>query len=307
MVSHRCNARVGLLGNPSDGYFGKTLAFTLRDLYAEVCLEPSDTLQILPHPVHDGLQAPSLACLVTSLHQYGFGGGVRLLQAICCRFLTHCNEAGIKLPEKGPFSLKYDTNIPRASGLAGSSAIVCAAFNCLLDYFEVRERISIQDRPGIILAAEEDLNIVAGLQDRVAQVYGGLVYMDFGEQHMKQSGRGRYTPLDAALLPQLLVVVANSPSDSGKVHSDVRERWKRGDPAVHQGMAAIAALAEEGRRELERRDLEALGRSMDANFELRRQIFGDKVIGKANLKMVEVARHHGGSAKLCGSGGAVVV
>lgn len=36
MVSHRCNARVGLLGNPSDGYFGKTIAFTLRDLYAEV-------------------------------------------------------------------------------------------------------------------------------------------------------------------------------------------------------------------------------------------------------------------------------
>lgn len=35
-MSRRCNARVGLLGNPSDGYFGKTLSFTLGSFYAEV-------------------------------------------------------------------------------------------------------------------------------------------------------------------------------------------------------------------------------------------------------------------------------
>ena len=58
----------------------------------------------------------------------------------------------------------------------------------------------------------------------------------------------RYMPLDPALLPSLLVVVANAPSDSGRVHSDVRDRWKQGDPAVHQGMAAIAKLAVEGRQ-----------------------------------------------------------
>jgi len=32
-------------------------------------------------------------------------------------------------------------------------------------------------RPNLILNAEKELGIVAGLQDRVAQVYGGLVYM----------------------------------------------------------------------------------------------------------------------------------
>lgn len=37
--------------------------------------------------------------------------------------------------------------------------------------------MKIEDRPRVILSAEEELGITAGLQDRVAQVYGGLVYM----------------------------------------------------------------------------------------------------------------------------------
>jgi len=37
--------------------------------------------------------------------------------------------------------------------------------------------VKVEIRPNLILAAEKELGIVAGLQDRVAQVYGGLVYM----------------------------------------------------------------------------------------------------------------------------------
>lgn len=37
--------------------------------------------------------------------------------------------------------------------------------------------MKVEDRPRVILTAEEELGITAGLQDRVAQVYGGLVYM----------------------------------------------------------------------------------------------------------------------------------
>lgn len=62
-------------------------------------------------------------------------------------------------------------------GLSGSSAIVCAALNCLVDFYKVRHLIKVEVRPGLVLSAEKQLGIVAGLQDRVAQVYGGLVYM----------------------------------------------------------------------------------------------------------------------------------
>lgn len=63
------------------------------------------------------------------------------------------------------------------TGLSGSSAIVCAALSCLLDFYMVRHLVKVEVRPNLVLNAEKELGIVAGLQDRVAQVYGGLVYM----------------------------------------------------------------------------------------------------------------------------------
>ncbi|RRT63480.1 hypothetical protein B296_00021876, partial [Ensete ventricosum] len=57
------------------------------------------------------------------------------------------------------------------TGLSGSSAIVCAALNCLLDFFTVRHLVKVDIRPELILSAEKELGIVAGLQDRVAQVH----------------------------------------------------------------------------------------------------------------------------------------
>lgn len=141
---------------------------------------------------------------VNRLQNEGYYGGVRLLMAICKVFHGYCKDNNISLHERS-FTLSYDTNIPRQvdansslldvhpspfmdipllsrnhfiqAGLSGSSAIVCAALNCLLDFYEVRHLVKVEVRPNLVLNAEKELGIVAGLQDRVAQVYGGLVYM----------------------------------------------------------------------------------------------------------------------------------
>ncbi|KAF6166477.1 hypothetical protein GIB67_038214 [Kingdonia uniflora] len=115
---------------------------------------------------------------VNRLENEGYYGGVRLIMAICKVFYKYCNDKKIEL-NAGNFSLSYETNIPRQTGLSGSSAIVSAALSCLLDFYEVRHLIEVEVRPNLILNAEKELGIVAGLQDRVAQVYGGLVYMPF--------------------------------------------------------------------------------------------------------------------------------
>jgi len=44
---------------------------------------------------------------------------------------------------------------------------------------------------------------------------------------------------------------------------------------------------------------------MDENLNTRRRIYGDLVLGEANLEMVQIARDHGSPAKFAGSGGAV--
>jgi glucuronokinase len=46
MIETYAYARAGILGNPSDGYFGKTLAMLLRNFRARVLLYPSARLEI---------------------------------------------------------------------------------------------------------------------------------------------------------------------------------------------------------------------------------------------------------------------
>uniref|UniRef100_A0A803MLM5 GHMP kinase N-terminal domain-containing protein n=1 Tax=Chenopodium quinoa TaxID=63459 RepID=A0A803MLM5_CHEQI len=216
IISHKAYARIGLLGNPSDVYYGKTISISISNFWASVSLEPSDHLVVKPHHFHDLVQFQSLHHMVDRLENEGFYGGVRLLMAICKIFYKYCKKHYIDLHERN-FTLSYDTNIPRQTGLSGSSAIVCAALNCMLDFYQVRHLVKVEERPNLILDAEKELGIVAGLQDRVAQVYGGLVFMDFSKNHMDKLGHGIYTPMDISLLPPLYLIYAENPSDSGKV------------------------------------------------------------------------------------------
>ncbi|CAN1272966.1 Glucuronokinase 1 [Linum perenne] len=300
-IEHRSYARVGLLGNPSDVYFGRTISFSLSNFWATVVLRPSDDLVITPHPKHDLVNFSSLDHL-----SEGYYGGVRLLMAICKVFYNYCREKKIQLHHR-KFALSYDTNIPRQAGLSGSSAIVSAALNCLLDFYKVRDMIKIEIRPNLVLSAEKELGIVAGLQDRVAQIYGGLVYMEFSQEHMDKLGHGIYTPLDINLLPPLHLVYAENPSDSGKVHSSVRQRWLDGDKFIITTMEEVANIALQGKSVILEKNYSKLAELMNRNFDLRRSMFGDEVIGALNIKMVETARKVGAASKFTGSGGAVIV
>ncbi|KAL4568301.1 hypothetical protein LXL04_023910 [Taraxacum kok-saghyz] len=305
IIEHKAYARIGLLGNPSDVYHGRTISLNISNFWASVRLEPSSDLKIVPHPTHDLVKFTSLSHLVNRLENEGYYGGVRLLMATCKVFTKYCKEQGINLHNNN-FSLSYETNIPRQTGLSGSSAIVCAAFSCLVDFYKVRDKIDVEIRPQLILNAEKELGIVAGLQDRVAQVYGGLVYMDFEKSKMDECGHGIYTQLDTSLLPPLHLIYAENPSDSGKVHSTVRQRWLDGDKFIILSMEKVANLALEGKTALLEKDYAKLATLMNQNFDLRRRMFGDAALGGVNIEMVEVGRRVGAATKFTGSGGAVV-
>lgn len=66
-IEHKAYARVGLLGNPSDVYYGKAVSFSLANFWASVKLEPSDDLVINPHPIHDLVLFRSMDHLVHAL------------------------------------------------------------------------------------------------------------------------------------------------------------------------------------------------------------------------------------------------
>jgi glucuronokinase len=307
-IKSRVYARIGLLGNPSDGYNGVCIAISLANYWAEVTLLPASTINFHSDPI----SFPSLNAFAKHIQDNGYYGGTRLLMSITKTLWSYCWNKDIHLPQ-GPnngFSLSYATNIPRQAGLSGSSAIACAALTCLIQHYHLQDRVPPSDRPGLVLESERDLGITAGWMDRVIQVYGGVVYMDFRELSLK--GRGKFHSIDPPSLPPLYLMYPQKDQgtgkNSGQVHADVRRKWEEGNHGVRMMMRAVADLAVRGREAIENRDVGQLATLMNHNFRIRRQIFGDEVLGERNIDMVEVAQSVGGGvgAKFTGSGGAVV-
>jgi len=158
----------------------------------------------------------------------------------------------------------------------------------------------------LVLDAEQQLGIAAGLQDRVTQVFGGLVFMDFSDTI---NSSPPYISLEPSLLPTLhLIYGGNRPSgkNSGTVHSTFAKRWNVGDPQLEVWMNELKELPLKGIDALWHGKKEYLASLMKTNFQLRRQLFGDDMVGEANFRMVGVASSVGAAAKLTGSGGAIV-
>lgn len=301
LITTQAHPRAGLVGNPSDGYFGKTISFIVRNFRAQVTLWESPELEILPN-TRDLSQFAGIEQLAQDVRCHGYYGGIRLLKATVKRFYDYCERLQIKLPPRN-FTLRYDTNIPTQVGLAGSSAIITACLRALMRFYEVEIPRHLQ--PGLILSVEtQELGIPAGLQDRVIQVYEGVVFMDFNRELMEKQGHGHYEELDPALLPPLYVAYRRDLAEGTEVfHNDIRSRFNRGDTDVVNAMKYWADLAEQVRGLLAQRDWAPIPDLLNRNFDKRREIYR---ISDGNIRMVETARSVGASAKFTGSGGAIV-
>ena len=301
LIRTHAYARAGLLGNPSDGYFGKTIALPVRNFRAAVVLYEWPELEIVLAP-QDRCSFNSIDDLCNDVRLHGYFGGLPLVKATVRKFWEYCRKHSIALHGRN-FSLRYESNIPRQVGMAGSSAIIAATLRALMRFYGVEIPRELQ--PNIVLSVErEELGIAGGLQDRVCQVYETLVYMDFSRDLIESRGYGEYTPLDPALLPPLFMAYDAALSEpSGIVHSNIRQRWDAGEPKVRQAMLDLASFAEQGRAAILAGDHTRLGELIDMNFEVRRGILN---LDPRHVAMVELARSLGASAHYAGSGGSIV-
>ena len=121
--------------------------------------------------------------------------------------------------------------------------------------------------------------------------------MDFAKELFEKQGYGEYVPLNEVDLPSFFLAYSPNPSDSGRIHSDVKQRWASGDLEIIEGMAHFGTLVDQARVALEQSDWEALKNLMKSNFEQRRKLYGDHCLGGENLKMVAIARQFGAAAK----------
>ena len=299
-VNSRSFARAGFLGNPSDGYYGKTLSFTFSEYCVDLHLAESSRLRFMPGEVDDAA-FDSPRELVRNLRLYGYYGGVRMLKAVSKLFFEHCESGGIDLPPVN-FTAEYKINIPRLVGLSGSSAICSAMLKALMRFYEVE--IPLEICPTICLRAERDeLGIACGLQDRVVQMYNGLVFMDFDRELLETKGHGSYERIDVEIPNLYLSYDPNRAEESGKAHSAVRRLFNERNDNVLGAMSELADIAQKGRDALAAGRISERPALVNANFDLRESIFD---ISPENRRMVSVARSTGASAKFAGSGGAIV-
>jgi glucuronokinase len=300
IITAHAHARAGLVGNPSDGYFGKTISFIIRNFRATVRLWESPHFEILP--THGDLaRFESVGEFLRDQKLHGYYGGMRLIKATLKKFHDYCRQRDIDVDDRS-FTIGYETDIPRLVGLSGSSAIVTATMRALMKFYEVE--IPRDYLPTLLLSVEtEELGISAGLQDRVIQVLEGIVYMDFDRKLLEGRGYGIYEPLHPPQMPPLYVAYDPERAEVSDVpHRNLRQLFDRGDATVVSAMQKYRDLTDRGRAALMDGDWDALGRIMNEDFDMRKTFMH---IAPENQRMVEVARSTGASAKFCGSGGAI--
>ncbi len=266
--------RAGLLGNPSDLYGGRGIAFTFAGFRAEVELVAAPATQMRGE----------------------------LLDAGWSVFTAFARTRGLRAQDlaANAFAASFHSDIPRQVGLAGSSAVLTAFVRALARWFDLELRP--HELAELTWRAEVDvLGIRAGPMDRLVQAYEGLVAMDFVEPFTERST----IRLPERLLPPCLIAWDPTPGEeSGRVHAPVWERWQAGDRVVREVLAEYRPLVEQGLAALQRGDLALLRRLVDRNWDLRARVFA---IRERDRAMIELGRRLGAATKFCGSGGAVLV
>ncbi len=270
---------------------------------ATVELEPADDVVVVPGP-GDAPAWVDLDALCTDVDRHGLGTGTQLLTATIRTFCDVLDGLGLDRP--GGFQLRYSTGIPRAVGLAGSSALVLAALSVLGRHAGLTWPAAVL--PPVALGVETGrLGIAAGLQDRVVQSRGGLVAMDFSE--LRSEARfgvrhGEDEAVDPERLPALFLgwrTGAAEPSDG--FHRVLRARFDDGDAVVRRSLQRLAALVLDGRAALRWGDTVRFGALMAENMAIRRTL---APVAPAQLIPIDRLSEAGIPATFTGSGGAVV-
>jgi galactokinase/mevalonate kinase-like predicted kinase len=200
--------------------------------------------------------------------------------------------------------LQYESEIPMRSGMAGSTALVVALLAGLSAWRGERiNQYRLAERARYIEL--NYLKVVCGYQDAYMCTFGGLTYMDFrGKQFYRQAEAELFATIEplaghVAQFPFILAFTGVQHASSA-VHKPIRERWLEGDPTVVEGYRRITEIARMGKKALILEDWSLLGKLMNENHAIQRDLGGS---GESNERLVEAALGAGAvGAKLAGAG-----
>lgn len=203
-----------------------------------------------------------------------------------------------------PAEIHVATDIPVRSGLAGSAALMLAASACLLNL--AGRPASLDDILRTAHRAEVDyLKNFCGWNDFYACALGGV-----HEMHYRAPLDG--APLVTSLaMPQyevsFAIALTGDMHRSGKMNSNLWERWQSGDAAVRAEYGRLTELSSSARGAFEAQDWAAFGELMWQNFLCQHRLGAANQV-ENDLGVCAMTLGALG-AKLCGAGhcGSIVV
>ena len=282
-----CSApgRAGIIGNPTDMYGGTVLSCSV-DMRARVTVTPAPELV---------LETNEQECRIATRDDLRpRGDHFDVARAI----LDY-----MRLPPLA-CHVRYESEIPLRSGLAGSTALVVALLQALL--------VWQGEHPNLYRLAEKAryielnyLKVVCGYQDAYMCTFGGLNYMDFrGKQFYRDAEAELFATIEplAGHITQLPFVLAFTGVQhaSSAVHKPIRERWLEGEAAVVESYRRITELARIGKKAIIMADWPLLGHLMNENHSIQRALGGS---GESNERLIVAALEAGAlGAKLAGAG-----
>jgi len=261
--------RAGILGNPSDIYGGKVLSVSLalRNSVEIQFEEPSKTPAIDPELPDDlRLWDAAIAELPVSQH------------------IT---------------SVRYESQVPKSSGLAGSTALLTAVV-AALRYLRGEPYAPRPELAELVRNIERHrANVMCGYQDAYMTVHGGAQLMNFAGKHPVSPGPHAMLEPQNIALPFLLITTGVERL-SGSVHGPMSDRWLAGESLVRDGIARISALAELGLQAIKQEDWSSLSALMTENQEIITRLGGS---GEPVDQLIDHCLEGGAmAAKLAGAG-----
>ena len=328
MFEIKLPGRINVLGNPSDANEGahQTISAAIN-LWGGVEVKEAGALKlVLTAEEKSGeeiaaMEAPDLTGLA-----YGSAfdlqtAAVRTLMAYSPEFREKSRpRPGEKVP-----ALRFWTEIPRQSGLGGSTVLVLLTLLALARFYRLDKKKHNYYVLGELAqrAEERELAITCGFADRYVPLFGDIAYIDYRGKlfhaPIKEEPYCTYEKLGAYVDEFPLVMCSTGVQhDSGDVHRPMRARYLdefracRGDyengPRLVKIMKQVGDTAWKGKIALLEGDLPRFGELMNENHrlvdEMMRCCGFTHGAGEANNRMIEAGLRAGAlGAKLTGAGG----
>ena len=310
-IAYSAPGRASIIGNPTDIYGGSVVSCALEQR-AYAAIEPSDVTILEVCGVettvsdwestlafqHDELDVARavLGFLFHTVHPQPLGIGN------LWRKIDH--ERLLPRLVQEHFKLTAQTDIPRQAGLGGSTAILAVIFACFLERLNVS--LNAYEMAEAIRWIEANvLGVSCGYQDHYMIVFGGLNYLDMrGKEMQRQDEDEPFATVEPlhGVVRKLPCVVAHTgvARDSGSVHGSIRPRWLAGEEKVRKGYERISEIGRLGKKALVEEDWRRLGRLMNENHAIQRELGGS---GPSNEALIKLALDAGAlGAKLAGAG-----